>query len=515
MLATTLALLALAPQAALADFRVRPYLQCLHRDTLWITWFTEDSEPGTLILNGPGFTNKRFEAPAREMTDLLYSELEESERSEFPDMFANRNYKHQVVVRGLRPGGSYSYEVVQGKSRYRSRFQTPPAADTTDPIRFIAFGDCETDPDGRKIYRDWSVGTQAEGSTGRPEGKDTYLVTETEGFIENLKAIRKRNPAFISLAGDIVQGGGYQRAWDEFFFHTAGKFDDILGTVPLIPAIGNWETYGARNKGYEPEGIHSGRMKYTAYFDGPANNKREYEGFYHRVDYGPITMITLDSTNGLPDNTDNDTNVNIDAATYPGNDLVDLAPGSPQWNWCMEQLKDASEKGQIIFVQFHHIPYSSGGHTLPVTIEGSTGQAGWPMRMYTPWFQKYGVTAVLCGHNESFERSEVGGVLFYDAGVAGDGLGYAINDRDPRRINPWRKWVAHFDSAEKWNGKQLVDGGKHYGHLEIDVKPFADRFEVTFTPVYIFPVTNEEGTVTRFERRVYADVVKKTVPRRR
>jgi hypothetical protein len=196
------------------------------------------------------------------------------------------------------------------------------------------------------------------------------------------------------LAGDIVQGGGYQRAWDEFFFHTAGKWGDLMGRVPLIAALGNWECFGARNGGYDPEAIHASRRKFLAYFDGPANANPDHQNAYHRIDYGPVTVITLDSSNGLPDNTDADTNRNIDAALYPGRDLPDINPGSDQWRWCDAQLRDARKTGQIVLVQFHHIPYSSGGHSLPLTAPGSSGQAGLPMRAYTPMFAKYGALPI-------------------------------------------------------------------------------------------------------------------------
>jgi hypothetical protein len=281
----------------------------------------------------------------------------------------------------------------------------------------------------------------------------------------------------------------------------AGKFDDPLGSIPLAAAIGNWENFGARNGGYEPWAVAASRRKYAAYLDGPSNGDKNHQNFYHRIDMGPVTLITLDSSNGLPDNTDNDSNRNIDAAAYPGRDLVDAAPGARQWTWCLKELADARAKGQVIFVQFHHIPYSGGGHILPTTVEGSSGQAGLVMRAYTPWFQKYGVSAVFCGHNESFEWSAVGDVQFFDAGVAGDGLGRPIDDRDPRRLNPWRRWTAHFDEPELWAGPQLVKGGKHYGHLEVEITREAGKYKVTYQPVHSFPVTGDDGKVTRFERR--------------
>ena len=54
----------------------------------------------------------------------------------------------------------------------------------------------------------------------------------------------------------------------------------------------------------------------------------------------------------------------------------------------------------------------------------------------------------------------------------------------------------------------MVSGGKHYGHLRVAVRPRgAGRFDVRITPVYVFPVTDESGTVTGMERRVYDDEV--------
>lgn len=499
---------------ALAAFRVLPYLQEPSSTGMRINWFTTTAEPGLLrVTPATGGNAIELRSAPLAMPETLYSDLEESERSQFPDMFANSNFLHSILLQGLMPGTEYRYTVTQDASTFEASFHTAPAADSAERIRIIAFADSETDPEGRGIYRNWDPAHQHPDSTGRPEGVSRYLVTETRGFIENLKIIESRDPDLVTLAGDIVQGGGYQRAWDEFFFHTAGKFGKFMTHTPLILAMGNWETFGARNGEYNPEAVYKSRRKSLAYIDGPPNNNPNYKDAYYRIDYGPVTMLTLDSTNGLPDDTDSDTNINIDAATYPGNDQPDINKGSDQWIWVMDQLKDARAMGQMIFAQFHHVPYSSGGHILPVSMEDSSGQAGLPMRIYTPAFQEYGVVAVLCGHNETFERSRVGDVLFYDAGVAGDGLGAPDSEKDPRCRNPFQQWIAHADDPERWKGRQLLDGGRHYGHLEIDLVRDRDAWNITLTPVYCFPVNDAEGKVTGFERRVYSDVVHVRVDR--
>ena len=68
--------------------------------------------------------------------------------------------------------------------------------------------------------------------------------------------------------------------------------------------------------------------------------------------------------------------------------------------------------------------------------------------------------------------------------------------------------MAHVDAPEQWDGRRLVDGGKHYGHLEVNVSvDAAGRWQAELQPVYVFPLMDDQGQVTGWERRVYDDVV--------
>lgn len=76
--------------------------------------------------------------------------------------------------------------------------------------------------------------------------------------------------------------------------------------TPLLTALGNWETYAALNGGYGTDADRTpaviSRNKYHAYWDTWNDAKNpQYKDSYHRVDHGPVTVITLDSTNGIPD----------------------------------------------------------------------------------------------------------------------------------------------------------------------------------------------------------------------
>ena len=121
------------------------------------------------------------------------------------------------------------------------------------------------------------------------------------------------------------------------------------------------------------------------------------------------------------------------------------------------------------------------------------------------------------GYDEMLERSLIEGaetlpdgttrpheIHYYDVGIGSDGLRGPATGFD----NPHRKFLAHDDAPEVWSGKQLVSGGKHYGHLEVNVGPDAERrWQADLVPVQIFPVTNSAGEVIDWERRIYNDRV--------
>ncbi|MEL6554737.1 MAG: metallophosphoesterase [Cyanobacteria bacterium J06621_11] len=553
--------------------RINPYLQQPSSDGMYITWFTEENIPGELSITGPGLdspltitTTPTLESSLSYTNAELNQEIEGLEQGSW--LLGDENYKHTVDLSDLSPESTYEYSVTVGETTFESSFETAPTAEDWDAIRFVVLSDSETEPRGRVNRRDWQQGALAADSLSRPGVEDSqwaetigvsgdrlnYPLTENVGYANNLEIINSRNPDFMVMPGDLIQGGGYQPAWDEFFRHNAGEFDSGLSEYPLLPALGNWENFGALNGGYglDEDGRYGplyGRQKHDVYFDAPSNGTPEHQDNYYRTDYGPVTILTLDSSNGEPDdNRDNygeegqppkisgreytgpgtDTQENITREQYEaagGTDLSDFNPGSPQWNWVIEQLEAARAEGQIIFAQFHHAPYSSGTHGLPMNHEDSSGQGGTPMRQYQSLFEEYGVVAVFSGHSEMFERSFVDenndgeGVYYYDVGVAGDGMRGQRTDEDGNLLgyNQFSQWTADQSEPELWQEVdgtlQNVAGGKHYGHLEVNLERTgenpgeADGTRITFTPVYSFPVLDANYDLVDTERRVYGDEI--------
>ncbi len=550
-------------------YRVYPYLQVYDQGKIQLTWISNTLTTSEItIKNQEGLVIFSKNVTGETLPEVYYSEAEKNQNISGLEkgswLQSDQAFKYQIQV-ALPPGITVSYQVSLGGFFYESSFKTPKDKNAWDKIRFVALADSETEPRGRVTYREWLPGQPFIRPFTIPQlWKDkfgftllqgfeipNYFLSEQKGYAENLKIINSRDIDFMVMPGDLVQGGGYQPGWDEFFRHNAGEFDQGLSKYPVVPSFGNWENFGALNGGYGD--TQSGefapvvaRRRYQAYFKTPISDPLQKHGqSYYRSDYGPITILTVDSSNGTPDQltTDfdgvtklkgkeftvpgTDTQENYTEANYKargGNDLSSFSPGSAQYAWLEANLKDASESGQLIFVQYHHIAFSSGEHGVPLNHELSVGQVGTPMQILNPLFEQYEVIAVLSGHDETFERSLVDqdndgkGVLYYDVGVAGDGLrsvkhDWLNNPLNTLDYNPYSKWTADQNSVEQWNTSGarpvLTDGGKHYGHLEVNLEKIIEGGEtfakIKFSPIYAFPVMDENYNLIRVERRVYAD----------
>ena len=591
-------------------FRVLPYLQSPTSTSMTISWVSELNEPGRVLITGPGIKSKKVTSTPQYMELMEYTERELEQKLTYNSgngvvetipqgswLESNSNYKHSVTIDGLKPNSKYHITVKQGKQTHTSKFETFPDRENWDELTLVAFSDTETEPYGALEHREWELHTvnpYAPGSEERP-GKGSafdkkygnitrnnmplvrYPLDQQTALNENLAHIEAADPDALLIAGDLAQGAGYQPAWDEFWRHFAGEFTDIASHTPLLPALGNWETYAGINGGYGSDEDRSpaviSRNKYHEYFDTPGDAENpQYKDSYYRTDIGPITLLTLDSTNGIPDESTNtktftgtvygendsvlnetvwaeqgadgdpyittDTQGEFTAESYNNaytevfkgtttedSDLPNFNPGTEQYKWAEEQLKEAREKGQIILVQFHHSAYSSGVHGAPPNHEKADNQSGVAMRVYSPLFEKYGVATVISGHDEMFERSWVDldgdGIGFhsYDVGVAADGLRgeKMIKDENgnlvPQDYNTYTEWSATQDEPEFWatnkkGVKHLIDGGLHYGHLQMDFEKTSYGTELTLTPVYIFPILDDNYDLVRTERRVYNDVQK-------
>jgi len=492
-------------------FRVTPYLQNPAPDAMTLTWLGNSGRAGQLTLwtedDAGEMPPAVFESAPKLASALDYHAAEACDnpacrRPRLP-------YLHQLRITGLKPGAAYRYRVTQDTAQAGGSFTTP--GDGGAPLRFMVYGDSETEPESTGAAVSWPG---ADWTTA----KRRYLVDQTTGYRENLRVIRERQPAFVAIAGDLVQSGGEQRDWDEFWRQNAALAADTV----LVPALGNHDYFGGPGDlgKYATEDSERAVRKYLTYFDLPANGSDHawQEERYYALHYGVVTLVVLDANDGLPDRSDMDTNWRLrgagDGGFAPG-----WQPGSAQYAWLEDTLRQAQQASRFTFVMFHGAPYTSGVHGRPPgETHGRDILSGQPLQALTPLFMRYGVDAVFSGHDEMYEHSVVSGseslpgggesphlIHFYDVGIGGDGLRGPAGDVP----NPYRVFLADSDAPEVWSPKGLlVSGGKHYGHLEVNVVRDADgRWQARMDPVYIFPVMQADGSVNGFERRIYDDTV--------
>jgi len=503
LLAAALAALC-APAGAADAFRVTPYVQNPTAAGVTLVWFSEGGNPGRLRWQAEdgGAAGESSSNPVEDGA-LAYHPLE-LEAPEPPLAHPpTAPFRHEVAIDGLRAGVGYRYEVRQDGATASGRFRLPAADDRA--LRFIAFGDSETEPESTGKFAAWPDGS---------DGERRYLVDQTDGFAANLAVIAGRRPAFVAIAGDLVQSGGEQRDWDEFWRHLA----PLAASTFLLPALGNHDYFAGPSGFGRYATVDSERAvaKYRSYFSLPGNASplaAESERYY-AVRWGPVSLVVLDLNNGRPQRGPRDTNWHLlgagEGGVAPG-----WQPGSRQHEWLTRALDDARRSSAFTFVMFHHCPYSSGPHARPPG-EWPQGDdlSGVPLRELTPLFLEYGVDVLLTGHDEMFEHSVVDGeqelvdgsraphrLHVFDVGVGGDGLRGPMAGID----NPQRVFLAHYDAPEVRDAAgRLLDGGKHYGHLEVNVERGADgAWRARLDKVYVFPVTAADGRVERFERRIY------------
>ncbi len=490
------------PEFSANGFRITPYVQNPADDAMTLIWFSEDDSAGQVEVGSCETPERKVYRSSPTAASALA--LHPAELPNLSGSPAPIPYQHELRLQDLDAATRYCYQVTQGEQRVAGEFRTPGTS-----VRFVVYGDSETEPESTGDHARWS-------EPGVTRSTRRYLVDQTTGYSENIDVMLRRQPDFVAIAGDLVESGGEQRDWDEFWEHNSR----LAASIPIVPAFGNHDYYG----GPKPYGRYSNAAtrraaaKYKTYFDVPDNNAdvAEYKEAYYSLPYGPITLIVIDGNDGEPQASAIDTNWYIQDAAGGGT-VPAWNEGSPQFQWLQEVLARAQSESRFTFVMFHAAPYSSGVHAKPPGLtKAQNFGSGLPLRALTPLFLRYGVDAVFNGHDEMYEHSKVSGaeqrpdgsdsdhvVHFYVVGIGGDGL----RANDDSADNPFRVFSAHADAPEQRDANgTLQDGGKHYGHLEVNVEQDSDgQWRARIEPVYVFPVTRADGRIDGFERRVYDD----------
>lgn len=202
---------------------------------------------------------------------------------------------------------------------------------------------------------------------------DFGLAGQQETDVANL--VKSWNPDFITTVGDNNYPLGASSTIDQnigqyyhdYIFPYSGGYGAGASTNRFFPVPGNhdWYTVNAQ--------------PYRDYFTLP-NNERYYDFVQ-----GPVHFFMLDSDVNEPDG---------------------ITITSTQATWLQNRLAVSTARWKLVFL--HHAPYSSGSH-------GSQTILQWP-------YQSWGATAVLAGHDHTYERIIRNRFPYFVNGVGGSSL---------------------------------------------------------------------------------------------
>ena len=250
-------------------------------------------------------------------------------------------------------------------------------------------------PDTQYVYR-----VKAEGRTrGGGEFHTQALSDEpfVVGFIGDTKTyperfkdfagmLLRRRPNFVVHLGDIVNRATRLDEWDEFYFKPG---EALLGRVPTYVAAGNHDQ-------------HPDRHWFNTYLPYPGTGRERDdrgESAYYAFTYGNAAFAILDNY-------------------FP------LTPDSAQYTWLEETLRSPEFQDALWrIVCCHEPPYGIGrGHWLP-------GNAA--VRDHVlPLCRDYGVQLLVAGHEHTYKRALIDGVILVVNGGGGCGYGFNVAQRN-------------------------------------------------------------------------------------
>lgn len=269
-------------------------------------------------------------------------------------------YIHTAAVTDLKPGTAYEYRVGAGDKR--SSWQSFHTAQGHD-FKALIFPDSQSSD-----YSVWAA-------TAQPAWQ------------------RNQDAQFFINMGDLVDNGQDYYQWNAWF----DVVGDMIARIPVVPLLGNHETYDKDWKVRMPEA-------YLHLFALPRIDREKYQNQFYSFDYGDVHFVVLNTQS---------------------QELADFEPSldEDEVAWFKEDMAKTTKKWKIVLM--HKDPLQYGFANRPQPREEGFSPEG---RLWMPLFDQYGVDAVLSahlhtyrdrGHIRNFQRDE-SGPLYLITGVAGN-----------------------------------------------------------------------------------------------
>lgn len=269
-------------------------------------------------------------------------------------------YIHTAAVTDLKPGTAYEYRVGAGDKR--SSWQSFHTAQGHD-FKALIFPDSQSSD-----YSVWAA-------TAQPAWQ------------------RNQDAQFFINMGDLVDNGQDHYQWNAWF----DVVGDMIARIPVVPLLGNHETYDKDWKVRMPEA-------YLHLFALPRIDREKYQNQFYSFDYGDVHFVVLNTQS---------------------QELADFEPSldEDEVAWFKEDMAKTTKKWKVVLM--HKDPLQYGFANRPEPREEGFSPEG---RLWMPLFDQYGVDAVLSahlhtyrdrGHIRNFQRDE-SGPLYLITGVAGN-----------------------------------------------------------------------------------------------
>lgn len=269
-------------------------------------------------------------------------------------------YIHTAAVTDLKPGTAYEYRVGAGDKR--SDWQSFHTAQGHD-FKALIFPDSQSSD-----YSVWAA-------TAQPAWQ------------------RNQDAQFFINMGDLVDNGQDHYQWNAWF----DVVGDMIARIPVVPLLGNHETYDKDWKVRMPE-------TYLHLFALPRIDREKYQNQFYSFDYGDVHFVVLNTQS---------------------QELADFEPSldEDEVAWFKEDMAKTTKKWKIVLM--HKDPLQYGFANRPQPREEGFSPEG---RLWMPLFDQYGIDAVLSahlhtyrdrGHIRNFQRDE-SGPLYLITGVAGN-----------------------------------------------------------------------------------------------
>lgn len=203
--------------------------------------------------------------------------------------------------------------------------------------------------------------------------------------------LRKDYPfSLVINAGDIVQHGGLENEWLNFF-NTANPY---LSKSYVMAAVGNHEYF-------ESPSMDKAPPQFLKYFRHMQEEDEKNLG-YAALDLGRINIFMINSN----------------FASMSEQKI------EQQWDWLEGKLKQAEATKKPSIIAMHHAPFSSSFEyvrEIPSRLR----------RDFVPMIEKYkNVKMVISGHLHMYERSYKNGISYLIAGPSG-GINNVITYSNP------------------------------------------------------------------------------------